>query len=39
MAAVAGTGHHDGGVGDLIDFAIEAESTGPPLAVAPADKH
>jgi len=27
------------GVGDLIDFAIEAEFTGPPLAVAPADKH
>jgi polyisoprenoid-binding protein YceI len=27
------------GVGDLIDFAIEAEFTGPPLAVAPMDKH
>jgi len=27
------------GVGDLIDFAIEAEFTGPPLAVAPPDKH
>jgi polyisoprenoid-binding protein YceI len=27
------------GVGDLIDFAIEAEFTGPPLAVAPTDKH
>jgi polyisoprenoid-binding protein YceI len=27
------------GVGDLIEFAIEAEFTGPPLAVVPTDKH
>jgi polyisoprenoid-binding protein YceI len=27
------------GVGNLIEFAIEAEFTGPPLAVAPTDKH
>jgi polyisoprenoid-binding protein YceI len=27
------------GVGDLIDFAIEAEFAGPPLAAAPPDKH
>ena len=27
------------GVGDMIDFAIEAEFAGPPLAAAPADKH
>jgi polyisoprenoid-binding protein YceI len=27
------------GVGDLIDFSIEAEFTGPPLAVAPAATH
>ena len=27
------------GVGDLIDFSIEAEFTGPPLATAPAAKH
>jgi polyisoprenoid-binding protein YceI len=27
------------GVGDLIDFAIEAEFTGPPLAAIPADQH
>jgi polyisoprenoid-binding protein YceI len=27
------------GVGDLVDFAIEAEFTGPPLATAPTDKH